>query len=489
MCALVGCGQEPVPAELAPVPVCEELRVTADAADVRGVIVLVNDTMRRDAPSLYGGTAETPVLDAFGAEHLVFENATSQAPWTKPSIATLFTSLHPSQHRVESHPRLAGRLAAEADAPVEADVLAGSLETLAEALHDAGYRTAAFVANPWLLGTFGFDQGFDRYDSSFAKWGARGDVVVDAGLAWLEALGPDDRFFLYLHAIDSHRPYGSIPSADLERTRTRLNSGRPLPTAEGRAYARRIRLDDGRFAHEAGFLLTDLLIREAYESGVERFDETLRRLLDGLRSEPGLWARTAIIVTSDHGEALYERGWGNHGGALFDEDVRVPFVARLPGVRPSAGRIDCLVGLIDLMPSLCDYLGVDCPSKLQGASFLGGAERSGRLVPRYLVTEGVMQHEDDRAIRNRRYKLVRRTEGDVIEWDLFDLEADPREQFDRLDPRIRSTESDRVMEWLRPALESAVDDLPAPVHGTAPLDRATLERLEALGYGEAPADR
>ncbi len=489
---VAGCGTEPLPDDLRPSPACRALSLDPEpvAQGARGVVFVLNDTMRRDALSLYGGRAATPRLDAFAEMHLAFDQAVSQAPWTKPAIATLFTSLYPSQHRVESHPQLAGRDRGSDDA-VEADVLAPSLETLAETLQASGVRTAAFVANPWLVEPFGFEQGFEVYDSRFARWGSRGEEVIEAGLRWLERIEDDERFFLYLHTIDSHRPYGRIPVEDLERTRARLNAGRPLSTREGLRFASRIRLEDGRFAKDVGFAPTDALLREAYRRGVERFDALFGRLLDGLAARPELDARTAVIVTSDHGEALYERGWGNHGGALFEEDVRVPLFARLPGVEPARGRIDCAVGLVDLMPTLCDYYGASCPGDVQGWSLLADPAAAGSDRARYLVSEGVMERETDRSIRSGRYKLVRQpgASADGGNFALYDLDADSAEQFDRLNQSTRAPEVDRAFEALRPALEAAVRPMPPPAHGSAPLDDDVRQQLEALGYGEAPETR
>ena len=116
---------------------------------------------------------------------------------------------------------------------------------------------------------------------------------------------------------------------------------------------------------EAGALPSVALLERAYDRGVENFDAALGSLLDGLARHPA-WPRTGVIVTSDHGEALYERGYGNHGASLFDDETAVPLVARLPGVVPESGRVDCLVSLVDLMPSLCAYLGGGVPRRPPG---------------------------------------------------------------------------------------------------------------------------
>ena len=205
---VVGCSAEspPIVGELA----CSEITLEQSPAHP-GVVLIVNDTMRRDRVGIHGGAAATPHFDAFAREHLLFERAVTQSPWTKPSIASLFTSLYPSQHGVAADPATRDSTDVARDgALVEADVLSQDFVTLAEVLRGAGFRTAAFLSNPWLGSRFGFDQGFEIYDDSFASWGVSGRVVTREALAWLTDIGPDEPFFLYLHYIDSHRPYGRL---------------------------------------------------------------------------------------------------------------------------------------------------------------------------------------------------------------------------------------------------------------------------------------
>jgi len=172
---------------------------------------VVSDTTRRDRMGIHGGPAHTPHFDRFAEENLWFPQAVSQAPWTKPSVATLFTSLYPTQHGVVTHPSHQLRAGEELGRRlVSSDRLADSAVTLAEAYRAAGFRTAAFVANPWMDRRFGFEQGFEHYDDSFARWEVPGAAVVESALAWLETLGADERFFLYVHTIDAHRPYPAL---------------------------------------------------------------------------------------------------------------------------------------------------------------------------------------------------------------------------------------------------------------------------------------
>jgi len=164
---LLACGP-PEPQALAPcaLPWREQARA-------RDLVLVVNDTMRRDRASVYGGPAPTPELEAFAEGALRFTGALAQAPWTKPSMATLFTRLYPSQHGVLSHPALPGR-ARQAPAVRRTDVLPPEARTLAELFREAGHQTAAFVSNPWMTRGFGFEQGFEVYDDARAANDAPG---------------------------------------------------------------------------------------------------------------------------------------------------------------------------------------------------------------------------------------------------------------------------------------------------------------------------
>ena len=203
------------------------------------VVLIVSDTMRRDRVGVYGGTAKTPTFDRFARSNIYFDQAFGQAPWTKPSVATLFTSLYPSQHGLASHPELRQRAGRDNSGELlgEVDVLGEGYTTLAEVLRGAGYNTAAFVSNPWMARPFGFDQGFDLYDDSFTGWDAPGQTISRKGLEWIENQRSGEKFFLYLHYMDSHRPYGKLNDTDV----TELLQAPPtetdrLPSSEHRLY-------------------------------------------------------------------------------------------------------------------------------------------------------------------------------------------------------------------------------------------------------------
>lgn len=480
LAALVSCGgAEPESAPLDREAPCAELSWDR-AARSPDLVLVVGDTMRRDRFGLYGGPARTPHFDRLGAEALAFTRAYSAAPWTKPSMASLFTGLHPSQHGVLSHPALRRAADSGAAGEVVTDILAEELETLAEVLLAAGYETAAFVGNPWLRPDFGFSQGFEHFDDSFAADDVAGERVVDAALRWLAEREGARPYFLYVHTMDSHAPYPALSEAEVRESMEVPTTGPPLGPRARESLRRALRLEDGRPLSALGIPPTRELLTRAYDRGIEQFDTALGRLLEGLENAG---SAPALVVTSDHGEALFERGWGGHGHALFEADVAVPLVARLPGVTAS-GPVTCPVAGVDLMSSLCAYVGATCPEHDFGVPFLGPTESPAR----WIVSEGVLGKPEHRAVRNRAWSLLRAPEGVPVPapvpepWALYPWNEHGGETSSVLASHPGGVGSREVSE----AIESAVPPFEAPAAVETAVDEATRARLEALGYLEAP---
>jgi len=425
------------------------------------VLLIVGDTWRRDVSSTYGGAAATPSLDRLASQGILFERAYSTAPWTKPAMASLFTGLEPSAHGVVTHLDRQGR----GDGIIETDVLADDFTTLAELHQDAGYATAAIVANPWLVRPYGFEQGFDVYQDSLAKWDATASDVTLAASLWLASRASDEPWFLYVHYLDPHLPYGPL---ELERLRSHAHEieadDRPVDEAALQAIRGQTRLVDGRSALDLGFEPKLRLLELAYEQGVERFDAAVGELLEVLEARPDV-RDTAVIVTADHGESLYERGVGNHGTSLHDEEIAIPLVMRLPGATPRPAVSRCATSLAGVMSFICRYGELDCTDVPSPASGLA-------------VFEGVSSAPRRRGVSDGRYKLV--WEPEPAEGhpgiQLFDLAADPGER------RNIALEAPDVVARLRAELESR------PGGGSVRSPKADLpaeqvERLRELGYG------
>ena len=184
------------------------------------ILLITLDTTRADHLEPYGATnVETPALSALADRGIVFENAVATAPVTGPTHASMLTGFYPRRHGVRNN---------------LTHHLSDDVPTLAEGLSAAGYRTAAFVSAVVLAGRYGFDQGFEVYDDDLRDGSASrqtlriterpADVTAERALAWLDALGDDQPFFLWVHFYDPHPPY-SPPAPWAERFRERPYDG------------------------------------------------------------------------------------------------------------------------------------------------------------------------------------------------------------------------------------------------------------------------
>ncbi len=325
------------------------------------ILVVLVDALRPDHLGCYGyGRPTSPEIDRLAARSVRFSQAVAVSSWTKPSVPSLFTSLYPSQHGVLEGSARGGPRAAESD------VLPEEARTLAEALRERGYRTAAFVHNAHLRPAFGLAQGFDEYLDSDES----APAMIRRVLAWMDGERSEtgtSPFFVYLHVLDVHWPYEPPPEA-----------ARALGAEAGERpddYALREAVNRGlvRLSPEE---VERIVLR--YDAEIRGVDAALGELLDGLE-ERGLLERMVVAFTSDHGEAFLEHGTLGHGADLYEESLRVPLILKLPGAR-GAGRVVAeRVTTLDLMPTLLELAGV--------APVEAGAA-AGRSLTRFLDERG-----------------------------------------------------------------------------------------------------
>ena len=450
------------------------------------IVLVMIDALRADCLGVYGNPrGGTPVLDSIAAEGVVFERAIAPAPWTQPSVASVFCSVYPGVHQVLDY-RQAFK-ATFKGAPKVA-VFADRFDTLAESLTARGYQTAAFVANPYLLSEYGFAQGFDRFDTSFAKNTTPGGVVNEAALAWLRGRAPDDHpdpFFLYLHYMDVHGPYDAGPEfldpllAEIEQ----LPDKRELSDEQFKRLGHLRKPPKGARnppRHTALFRYREYWAAR-YEAGVRQMDHVLAELRRGLQ-ELGLWDDVYLIVTADHGEALCEHGWWEHGWSVHHTDLHVPLILRWPGELRAGRRVRQTIRLIDLMPTLLEQLRLPAVAGLQGRSlspYLAGRPPS---APAVAFAEGVKLGAEQKAVYLGNWKLIARYPKGAARpaRKLFDLAADPLELRD-MSARDRSR-----ADALAGLLDAQVRENAKLAAGVevrhVPLTPEQLERLRSLGY-------
>lgn len=327
-------------------------------AGVDSVVLITIDTLRADHIGAYGGKAVTPVLDRLAEQGVLLEQASTPVPSTGPAHVSLMSGLHPWRHGAMANA-----------VPLDPELL-----TLAQVLSERGLATGAFVSSYIVDRRFGLDRGFDTYffeptegydwrGSRRDKFWSRGEATVGAATDWI-ASHAGEPFFVWVHLFDPHRPYLPPREFALSETEPVDISGKRLPP-------------EVRDMHELAQL------NRQYRGEVSYADAQVGRLVAKLSSLK-LADRTAVIVTSDHGEGLGDHGLLEHGQNVFDELVRVPMIFRATGL-PAGRRLVGPAQLEDLMPTILVMLGVDCdagPDGVDGIDLLPWLRAETEIPPR-----------------------------------------------------------------------------------------------------------
>jgi arylsulfatase len=432
--------------ELLSTPPDHEVEAKAEAPSPRSIVVMILDGASAGRLGLYGGDPETtPVLDALGRDSVVFDAAITQAVYTIASIGSLLTGQYPERHQSVSF----------------ADRLRDDVVTLPALLSRAGYRTAAFPGNAVVSKTFGLDRGYDEFFPVWEResYTGHGDSVVSAFQEWLAA-GPSKPFFAYVHFREPHFPYN--PPAPFD---TRFSPASLYPAGiEDTAV-----VDELNRKAAAGESLSDetlARVRGLYLGNLAYVDSLVGEVLSLLDEE------TIVVVTADHGEALFEHGFLGHNTQLYEESIRIPLLLRAPGFAPR--RVFDLVELIDLTTTLAELAGVET-EHFQGRSLVPAL--AGRALEKKLAFSRTLWAKPRYSVRSEHYKLIwdSRTGGS----ELYHLERDREERTIVRSPVREGYLKEELFLWYREqerlkAQEPAPDD--------AILSEEDRRRLESLNY-------
>ena len=374
--------------------------ITVAAKESPLVIIYLVDTLRADHTTVYGYSRNTtPQLESFSKDAVVFDQAVAHASWTKPSVASILTSLLPGQHR----------------AVQLRDALDSSKILVSERLSARGFATAAAVANAIIyLPEANFGRGFDFFAGLHGEDGrpsklVGADVVVDTALRWLDTRKGLPTF-LYVHTMDPHVPYAPPPPFDA------MFEPHPLP---GRPAA------DPRTDYKVPADRERLMAQ--YDGDIAFGDQEFGRFVKELRSR-GLYDRALILFLADHGEEFQDHGQWLHGRSVFDELVHVPLVVKFPGRKDAGRRITTQVQTVDLVPTIFESLGLPQPEGLAGQPLqraMAGQAPSERPAVSEISHRGIVAH----GLRTGQDKYIRRFSPEEDEL-YFDLVKDPKEKID-----------------------------------------------------------
>lgn len=437
------------------------------------VVLVTIDTLRADRLGTHGCPMPTsPNIDALAADAVVFENALATAPATGPSLASLLTGTYGSSHGVARNNLTR--------------VFTGT--TLAEILRGHGYRTMARNANP-VADTFArrFDDSAMPPDLVEVVAGKqRGARVVQAAERLLDS-PVGEPFFLWLHVMDPHGPY--LPPAGYRSTfdpaAYRLAGDEDLLVSKnnyGRHVLPRYQIVDAERAPAE--------YRARYDGEIRYADEQVGAIVTALRTR-GLWGRTVLILSADHGESLGEHDYYfQHGQSVTDDLLHVPLIISAPGL-PRGRRIAATVSLIDVVATVLDLVGRRLPAGVEGRSLVPVIDGQEGDRPAWAESH---QGEEAVALRRGRLKYIARA-GSLGGGRLYDVVQDPGETTDlaaarpaeaaALDGELRAwmevdqSRKRRHTEVLAAQLLQGRSQ-PAP---TVP-DQDRRQRLRALGYAD-----
>lgn len=446
-----GCGSDPA----------VELDPGSTHPDQGPVIVVVADTLRADHLGLYGYTRPTsPHLDAWAEEGRVYERAFATAPWTLPSFGSLYTGRWPMRHRagVMKEEDWLGRSVPNR--------LSSDTPTLAEILRDRGFATGAVMNNPYLDPSFGVARGFEVYDHvpGDNQDIRRADAMVARAFELIDQWG-DRPFFLVLHLFDPHMDYD--PPAPVRGTFSAEYATQfSLPVTELGQFRRR----------EFDLSAADIeFVRAAYDEEILFVDQQLAELRLGLEDR-GLHGDALVVLTSDHGEELFDHDGFEHGHAMWQELVNVPFVVWGPDVQP--GRELAPVSLVDVMPTILEWVGVESATDLDGLSLWDNLTAQKPVADRTLLMESPLYGRPHTGLVRWPFKMI--VDAHDIPVSIVDLDQDPLERANVLDshPTVADEMTAELHAHRRTAARARVE---APDEAATPSDEI-LERLKSLGY-------
>ena len=438
------------------------VRTSSDRAP--NIFLYLVDTLRADHVSCYGYTRKTtPRLDAFAHEAVLFENCQAQSPWTRASVASIFTGLWPQAH---------GAMDRENKLPESAT-------TLAEILKSAGYQTLGVTANGNAHEPWGFAQGFDYFKyierPQTGAGLARSSDVNDEVFRILDRRDHNRPVFLWVHTIDPHLPYD------------------PPEPFRSRFLDRNLQPEFGTVQHISELArMTDMPSNEVidnlkglYDGEIAANDASFGLLIDYLRDHD-LFDNSLIVFVSDHGEEFHDHGGWAHGKTLHSEMLDVPLLIKPPRFKEPK-RIRAVVSLVDIFATLVDYA--------RAGEFPSGSQSQGKSLSSYFESDAdsyvdtgfavAQMNLDSRvgqSMTTRDWKvIIRRSQGIDGFGELFSR-LDDRGERHNLAP-LHTTRTQylsaelRVLQQLSPSgLDVEILDLEK--------NKVIEDQLRALGYVE-----
>ncbi len=444
------------------------------------VILIIMDSLREDRLSPYGYNINTTTIQGLADDGILYTNCFANSNCTRPATASIFTSLLPFSH---------GAIGPFNPIPE-------NLPIIADEFTNHGYYAIGFCANPTMVG-MGFSRGFNefyhlkpprdipmdeeapdlrlRFASTLLETFLPGligkrlaycnaEKTTDKVINWLK-INEEKKFFIYIHYMDPHGPYYKHP----------YNGIRIDPR------------DNPADSSEVG-IKTSL-----YREEIVYNDEQLGRLINLLKKQ-GIYDSCMIILTADHGEEFFDHyGWF-HGNSLFEEQIHIPLIIKLPNSE-RAGEIDSsLVSQLDFAPTMLNVAGFSPPDSWDGENIFDPDFGHSCVIAQHMLN-----HKNIYSVRTLKYKWIKSDPGysknrlqGLLDYQigdkravfppklLYDMVNDPHEKHNLYGNQKYQPVIDELFK-LKAATMANMAKQVAPTDSVS-IDEKTLQQLKELGY-------
>jgi len=439
------------------------------------VILITVDTLRADHLGAYGYPRPTsPFIDRLAQNGVQFQRAFCSMATTTPSHAAIMTSIYPISLKLIQN----------------GHKLDKSFLTLAEIFSAMKFNTAGFVSTNSHFKEGGLDQGFSTFNEPPEKKKVHrrtAEQTMDTCITWLEKRNPSDKFFLWIHLFDLHRPFNPLPQY---RKMLSFSSDR-----EKQGYVRFLKeqhhLDLNYFGSEEKALDTI----ESYDSELLFIDHQIKRLYEWM-NQKGLGNQTLWIITGDHGEGLGNHNRLGHGQHIYNVQVRVPLIFHFTDHIASIRKAEQVVEHIDITPTVLELLGwsVRNGRPFYGTSLLPLLLNNGKAFPhKYAFSQrrdysgenptqqvntvddtDSYESGDKFCLQDEQYKYIHHTTG---EDECYHVQDDPYETENLV--KINIPECARMKKDL---LERVAQLQKGSTLTPQSVNKKTIKKLRSLGY-------
>ncbi len=378
-------------------------------------LVLIGiDSLRSDHMSLYGyERLTTPHIDKFAKEGIMFEQCFSPSIPTTSGYASMFTGMDCFGTNI-----VALRHKGE---------YADGVKTLAEVLNDNGYNTTCigFDGNPASrgFGTYLMYEGWSIAENGRAP---KAENLNKVAIPELERLVKDDKpFFLFMRHMDPHSPY--LPPGPFQRIFYGKDEFDPNNKSLEALYNFKPFRDYFISWFPPGCTDKDYIIAQ-YDGAIAYMDACIQNIICKIKSL-GISNETLVVITSDHGETLFEHDcyFDHHG--LYDCTLTVPLILSLPGRLPEGKRYKDYCQLKDIMPTILDIMDINTHIEFNGRSLMPLTRCEYReQEPEFYITECTWMRKH--GWRTPEWKYIHALEPDFHfkpEIELYNLIKDPYE--------------------------------------------------------------